>query len=36
MDVVLVVTDFCEEGEKAEAIDLWNNQIASLKKALGA
>ena len=36
MDVILVVTDFCEEGEKEESIDLWNNQIASLKKALGA
>lgn len=36
MDVVLVVTDFCEVDEKADAIELWNKQIASLKKALGA
>lgn len=36
MDVVLVVTDFCEPGEKEEAIELWDNQIVSLKKALGA
>lgn len=36
MDVILVVTDFCEPDEKEEAIELWNNQIDSLKKALGA
>ncbi len=36
MDVILVVTDFCEADEKEEAIDLWNNQIDALKKALGA
>ncbi len=36
MDVILVVTDFCEPGEKGEAIELWDNQIASLKKTLGA
>lgn len=36
MDVILVVTDFCEAVEKEEAIELWNNQIDALKKALGA
>ncbi|MCQ2230983.1 MAG: START-like domain-containing protein [Paludibacteraceae bacterium] len=36
MDVILVVTDFCEADEKEEAIELWNNQIDALKKALGA
>lgn len=36
MDVILVVTDFCEPDGKEEAIELWNNQIDALKKALGA
>lgn len=36
MDVVLVVTDFCAPGEKEDSVSLWNEQISSLKKALGA
>ena len=34
-DVALLITDFAEEGEKDDAIDLWDTQIAELKHALG-
>jgi len=34
-DVSLVVVDFADEGEEPEAIDLWNLQIADLKRNLG-
>ncbi|WP_423128471.1 START-like domain-containing protein [Gaoshiqia sp. Z1-71] len=34
-DVSLMVIDFAEEGEEDEAIDLWNTQIADLKRILG-
>lgn len=34
-DVALVVTDFVEEGEKEEGIELWNSQIVELKHVLG-
>jgi hypothetical protein len=34
-DVVLLVTDFAEETEKNDAMNLWKKQIGSLKKALG-
>jgi hypothetical protein len=34
-DVSLVVVDFATEGEESEAIDLWNLQIADLKRNLG-
>jgi uncharacterized protein YndB with AHSA1/START domain len=34
-DVALVITDFAEENEKADSIDLWNTQIAELKHVLG-
>lgn len=34
-DVSLVVVDFAEEGEEAEATDLWNSQISDLKRNLG-
>lgn len=34
-DVALVVTDFVEEGEKEEGINLWNSQILELKHILG-
>ncbi len=35
-EVALLVTDFAEEDEKDEAVLLWNNQVSSLKQALGA
>lgn len=35
-DVILVVTDFAEEDEIKDQIQLWNNQIADLKKVLGS
>ncbi len=34
-DVALIITDFAEEDEKDDAIDLWNSQISELKHALG-
>ncbi|MGV8096007.1 MAG: START-like domain-containing protein [Mangrovibacterium sp.] len=34
-DVSLIVVDFAEEGEESETIDLWNLQIADLKRNLG-
>ena len=34
-DVALLITDFAEEGEKDDAIDLWDTQIAELKHAIG-
>jgi uncharacterized protein YndB with AHSA1/START domain len=34
-EVALVITDFAEDDEKEEAIDLWDTQIAELKHALG-
>jgi uncharacterized protein YndB with AHSA1/START domain len=34
-DVSLVITDSVEEGEVAGTIDLWNSQIADLKRNLG-
>ncbi|MGD9556281.1 MAG: START-like domain-containing protein [Mangrovibacterium sp.] len=34
-DVSLTVTDFAEEGEEKGAVDLWNMQIADLKRNLG-
>ena len=34
-DVALMVTDFAEDDEKEDAIDLWNTQIAELKHILG-
>jgi len=34
-DVALVITDFAEENEKADSIELWNTQIAELKHVLG-
>jgi len=35
-DVVLMVTDFAEENEIKDQTQLWNNQIADLKKVLGS
>jgi hypothetical protein len=34
-DVALIITDFAEENEKADAIELWEKQITNLKNALG-
>lgn len=35
-DVVLLVTDFAEENELKDQQQLWDNQIADLKKVLGS
>ena len=34
-DVALVVTDFAKDDEKEDSIELWNSQIAELKRTLG-
>jgi uncharacterized protein YndB with AHSA1/START domain len=34
-DVALLITDFAEEGEQDDAIDLWDTQISELKHAIG-
>ena len=34
-DLALLITDFAEEDEKEDAIDLWNSQISELKHAIG-
>lgn len=34
-DVALLITDFAEEDEKDDAIDLWDTQISGLKHAIG-
>ena len=34
-DVALMITDFAEEEEKDDAIDLWDTQISELKHAIG-
>jgi uncharacterized protein YndB with AHSA1/START domain len=34
-DVALLVTDFAEEDEKEDAIDLWDTQISELRQAIG-
>ncbi len=34
-DVALLVTDFAEDDEKEDAIDLWNTQVSELKHILG-
>ncbi len=35
-DVILMVTDFAEENEIKDQTQLWDNQIADLKKVLGS
>jgi len=35
-DVSLIVTDFAEEDEKEDTIELWNTQIDDLKHVLGS
>jgi uncharacterized protein YndB with AHSA1/START domain len=34
-DVALLITDFAEEGEKDDAVDLWDTQISELRHAIG-
>ena len=34
-DVALLITDFAEEDEKDDAVDLWDSQISELKQAIG-
>jgi len=34
-DVALLITDFAEEEEKDDAIDLWDSQISELKHSIG-
>ena|SRR3989304_886480 len=34
-DVALVIIDFVDEDEKSDAIDLWDSQIAELKRVIG-
>jgi len=34
-DVALVITDFADEEDKDDAVELWNTQITNLKRALG-
>ncbi len=34
-DVALLITDFAEEEEKDDAIDLWDSQISELKHGIG-
>ena len=35
-DVSLIITDFAESDEKEDSIELWDTQIANLKKVLGS
>ena len=34
-DVALLITDFANEDEKDDAVDLWDSQISELKHAIG-
>jgi len=34
-DVALIITDFAEEQEEEDTIELWDTQITNLKLALG-
>lgn len=34
-DVSLVITDFAEDDETTDAVDLWDSQIAELKHVIG-
>jgi uncharacterized protein YndB with AHSA1/START domain len=34
-DVALVITDFTEEDEKEDTIELWDTQITELRRAIG-
>ena len=34
-DLALIITDFAEDDEKDDAIDLWDTQISELKHVIG-
>ncbi len=34
-DVALIITDYAEDSEKEDAIDLWDTQVAKLKHVIG-
>jgi len=34
-DVALIITDFAEDDEKDDVIDLWDTQVNELKRVLG-
>ena len=34
-DLALIITDFADDEEKADTIDLWDSQISDLKRAIG-
>ena len=34
-DVSLLITDFAEDDEKTDAVDLWDSQISELKQVIG-
>ncbi len=34
-DVALIITDFAEVEDQADAVDLWDTQISELKRAIG-
>ena len=34
-DVALLITDFAEEADKEDSINLWDTQIAELKQVIG-
>lgn len=34
-DTALIITDFAEDDEKDDAVELWNSQIAKLKHVIG-
>ncbi|MEZ5073006.1 MAG: START-like domain-containing protein [Bacteroidales bacterium] len=34
-DVALLITDFAEDDEKDDAVDLWDTQVAELRHAIG-
>jgi hypothetical protein len=34
-DIALIITDFAEEDEKDDAIELWDTQISNLKHVIG-
>jgi hypothetical protein len=35
-DVALIVTDFAIDDEEDEVVELWNTQIANLRRVIGA
>jgi uncharacterized protein YndB with AHSA1/START domain len=35
-DVSLIITDFAEEEDKQDTIELWNSQVSELKHAVGS